>query len=66
VIAGLLTGQAGGHEPDHRDLDEVFGVGGDAFVIPAQPAAAGKRVTALIALTALTTLTNGGHRGNTG
>jgi hypothetical protein len=23
VVAGLLTGQAAGHEPDHRDLDEV-------------------------------------------
>ncbi|WP_141719543.1 hypothetical protein [Micromonospora peucetia] len=27
--SGLLTGRAGGHEPDRRDPDETFGVGGD-------------------------------------
>ena len=38
----MVFGKAGGHQPDHCDLDEVFGVGGAAFVVPAQPAAAGQ------------------------
>jgi len=35
VVAGLLPGEAGGHQPDHRDFDEAFGVGDSPFVVAA-------------------------------
>jgi len=31
-----ISGQAGGHEADHGDLDHGFGVFGVAFVVPVQ------------------------------
>jgi hypothetical protein len=37
-----LASQAGSHQPDHRDLDEVLGVADRAFIVAAQPSASGQ------------------------